>query len=130
MAYPNEICLLFILDPHEVFRSDFSDSKKINACEVAPQLCTAGLITREEKDEVDNDKVSSQESKSAKLLRAVERAIKLDDTKTKFDDFMGVLDKLSKYQELVKKVKGIHWLLMYPSHDVHTTMSVYSQDVI
>ena len=74
---------------------------------MAPQLCTAGLITREEKDEVDNDKALSQESKSAKLLRAVERAIKLDDTKTKFDDFIGVLDKLPRYHELVKTLEGI-----------------------
>ena len=74
---------------------------------MSAQLCAAGLLSLEQKEQVENEKVSSIEDRSAKLLMAVERVIKLDDTKKKFDDFLGVLDKFSKYQELVKKLKGI-----------------------
>ena len=98
----------FVSDPLELFRNNFVDPKKVNMCEISTQLFSAGLISKEEKEEADNSKGPPQEDRSAKLLLVIERIIKDDATNTKFDQFIGILDKVSKYQEVVRKIKGIH----------------------
>lgn len=96
----------FAIDPLETFRNNFADPKKVNTCEISAQLFSAGLISKEEKDEADNSKGAPLEERSAKLLLDIETVIIADDTKTKFDEFISVLEKVSKYQEVVKKIKG------------------------
>ena len=91
------------LGENEIFQSFYARFLvTLNPDDITPELYSAKMITRSERDEANNE-IAINRQRMIKLLAAVERAISADCVN--FSKFLDILNKFPIYERLVMDIR-------------------------